>query len=323
MITTFTASGSARITVFALPARTLYGSLRLSWLSYLGDTERQRAASIPTPAGTIKYLSTQALMRAIAAARLDISPRKAHLIEVNRSCTLCTSTKPHGKPRIAGVNFNMSQVNSLSVGGFCPSPALVFGVDLESLDTRLFPGFARVTLNSTERAVYDTAEPAIRTALGLALWTAKEAVLKATGYGLSIPPTRVRVQLPDTFASSITRAFATHRAGNEMSHSPVAEARATLTFPATGSDSPHNSAAKEQEFYISWRALTLHPDAKNNPHSGSEPEQFLLATATLGEPHNASVYPVSTPTDIRHALSNHPYRDLQLLEHKRTTIAPR
>ena len=99
-----TARPSERVQIFALLTRTMYGSLRFSWLSYLGLAEQQHAAQLPTSTAAVSYLSTQALMRAMAAARLDVPSSAASEIEVDRSCALCTSGKKHGKPRIAGVN---------------------------------------------------------------------------------------------------------------------------------------------------------------------------------------------------------------------------
>ena len=63
MIPTVSTSGGAQVAVFALPTRTMYSGLRVSWLSYLGAAEQRRAAELPTPVGAVSYLSTQALMR--------------------------------------------------------------------------------------------------------------------------------------------------------------------------------------------------------------------------------------------------------------------
>ncbi|MDU2146045.1 MAG: 4'-phosphopantetheinyl transferase superfamily protein, partial [Staphylococcus sp.] len=197
--------------IFALPTRTMYGSLRFSWLSYLGLAEQQHAAQLPTSTAAVSYLSTQALMRAMAAARLDVPSSAASEIEVDRSCTLCTSGKKHGKPRIAGVNFNMSQVNPLVVGAFSRNSSAVLGVDVETLDARLFSGFARLALSNEERAFYKRVaqeRPApVLHLLSVALWTAKEAVLKATGHGLSVVPSLVRVQLTDDLLDALELAM--------------------------------------------------------------------------------------------------------------------
>ncbi|MFC2683740.1 MAG: 4'-phosphopantetheinyl transferase family protein [Rothia mucilaginosa] len=196
-----TARPSERMQIFALPTRTMYGSLRFSWLSYLGLAEQQHAAQLPTSTAAVSYLSTQALMRAMAAARLDVPSSAASEIEVDRSCTLCTSGKKHGKPRIAGVNFNMSQVNPLVVGAFSRNSSAVLGVDVETLDARLFSGFARLALSNEERAFYEQVaqeRPApVLHLFSVALWTAKEAVLKATGHGLSVVPSLVRAHPTD------------------------------------------------------------------------------------------------------------------------------
>ena len=92
------------ISVFTLPTRTFTGGLRFTWLDYVGEQARRKAASIHSPSASVSYLATEALMRALAAPRLGISGRSARTITVDRSCRLCTSGKPHGKPRIAGVN---------------------------------------------------------------------------------------------------------------------------------------------------------------------------------------------------------------------------
>ena len=53
MITTVSTSGGAQVAVFALPTRTMYSGLRVSWLSYLGAAEQRPAAELPTPVGAV------------------------------------------------------------------------------------------------------------------------------------------------------------------------------------------------------------------------------------------------------------------------------
>ena len=53
-----TARPSECVQIFALPTRTMYGSLRFSWLSYLGLAEQQHAAQLPTSTAAVSYLST-------------------------------------------------------------------------------------------------------------------------------------------------------------------------------------------------------------------------------------------------------------------------
>ena len=325
-----TARPSERVQIFALPTRTMYGSLRFSWLSYLGLAEQQHAAQLPTSTAAVSYLSTQALMRAMAAARLDVPSSAASEIEVDRSCTLCTSGKKHGKPRIAGVNFNMSQVNPLVVGAFSRNPSAVLGVDVETLDARLFSGFARLALSNEERAFYERVaqeRPApVLHLLSVALWTAKEAVLKATGHGLSVVPSLVRVQfseqLLDAFELAMTEEPLGEIADDEAlsggtSHTPEPTAlrvltQDSLTAQATFSTPPGSSQggdqggeAAERSFSLQWVPVAL-PDAENPEHA----QKMLIALAVEnpaeGEPAQveAQLLPVATPLELKRLLTD-------------------
>lgn len=305
----------------------MYGPLRFSWLSYLGLAEQQHAAQLPTPAAAVSYLSTQALMRAMAAARLDVPSSAASEIEVDRSCTLCTSGKKHGKPRIAGVNFNMSQVNPLVVGAFSRNPSALLGVDVETMDARLFSGFARLALSDEERTFYERVaqeRPASALLLlSLALWTAKEAVLKATGHGLSVVPSLVRVQFSEQLLDALETTL-----GAETSEDPIhgpedsgTEAsentgsneellknltgetlRASAVFRAPSDDTEDNP---ERTFALRWVPVAL-PDTENPEQA----QKMLIALAVEnpaeGEPAQVEVelLPVATPLELKRLLAD-------------------
>lgn len=322
-----TARPSERVQIFALPTRTMYGSLRFSWLSYLGLAEQQHAAQLPTSTAAVSYLSTQALMRAMAAARLDVPSSAASEIEVDRSCTLCTSGKKHGKPRIAGVNFNMSQVNPLVVGAFSRNSSAVLGVDVETLDARLFSGFARLALSDEERTFYERVaqeRPApVLHLLSVALWTAKEAVLKATGHGLSVVPSLVRVQFSEQLLDALEAALGAESpkgpardpedpgagapestdSNEELLKDLTGETlRASATFRAPGDDTEGNP---ERAFILRWVPVAL-PDAENPEHA----QKMLIALAvenpTEGEPAQveAQLLPVATPLELKRLLTD-------------------
>ena len=282
-----TARPSERVQIFALPTRTMYGSLRFSWLSYL------------------------------AAARLDVPSSAASEIEVDRSCTLCTSGKKHGKPRIAGVNFNMSQVNPLVVGAFSRNSSAMLGVDVETLDARLFSGFARLALSNEERAFYERVaqeRPApVLHLLSVALWTAKEAVLKATGHGLSVVPSLVRVQLSDDLLDALEFAM-NEEAPNDLLDGGTPEPGAlrvltqdSLTAHATFSaPTPQGGGdAIERSFSLQWVPVAL-PDAENPEHA----QKMLIALAVEnpaeGEPTQveAQLLPVATPLELKRLLTD-------------------
>lgn len=314
-----TARPSERVQIFALPTRTMYGSLRFSWLSYLGLAEQQHAAQLPTSTAAVSYLSTQALMRAMAAARLDVPSSAASEIEVDRSCTLCTSGKKHGKPRIAGMNFNMSQVNPLVVGAFSRNSSAVLGVDVETLDARLFSGFARLALSDEERTFYERVaqeRPApVLHLLSVALWTAKEAVLKATGHGLSVVPSLVRVQLTEELLDALELAMNEEVPGDFLDSDapePTAlrvltqdslTAQATFSVPHVGNQG--GGEAAERSFSLQWVPVAL-PDAENPEHS----QKMLIALAVEnpaeGEPAQveAQLLPVATPLELKRLLTD-------------------
>ena len=322
-----TARPSERVQIFALPTRTMYGSLRFSWLSYLGLAEQQHAAQLPTPTAAVSYLSTQALMRAMAAARLDVPSSAASEIEVDRSCTLCTSGKKHGKPRIAGVNFNMSQVNPLVVGAFSRNCSAVLGVDVETLDARLFSGFARLALSDEERTFYERVaqeRPApVLHLLSVALWTAKEAVLKATGHGLSVVPSLVRVQLTDDLLDALELAMNEEDPGelldSNVLDSNVPEPTAlrvltqdSLTTQATFSAPQSSNQGGNQggeaigrRFSLQWIPVAL-PDTENPEHA----QKMLIALAVENpagsEPAQveAQLLPVATPLELKRLLTD-------------------
>ena len=328
------------ISVFTLPTRTFTGGLRFTWLDYVGEEARRKAASIHSPSASVSYLATEALMRALAAPRLGISGRSARTITVDRSCRLCTSGKPHGKPRIAGVNFNMSQVPSLAAGGFCAQQQVVLGIDLEAVQASLFPGFARVALTVDERAAYESLPPGQQQAAGVAIWTAKEAVLKATGHGLSVSPQTVQIECDDATLAMVSAlcepANPLDAPGrqdrpceHELSVSPRVSVRATLTLPEdsdtsteetsaggenTGKHQPpktrdisdeNTPANRERSFFITWSVLTLSPVAHptaDTARRAEHPERFLLAVATEDTVPVVDVHSVATPLDVKRLL---------------------
>ena len=328
------------ISVFTLPTRTFTGGLRFTWLDYVDEEARRKAASIHSPSASVSYLATEALMRALAAPRLGISGRSARTITVDRSCRLCASGKPHGKPRIAGVNFNMSQVPSLAAGGFCAQQQVVLGIDLEAVQASLFPGFARVALTVDERAAYESLPPGQQQAAGVAIWTAKEAVLKATGHGLSVSPQTVQIECDDATLAMVSAlcepANPLDAPGrqdrpceHELSVSPRVSVRATLTLPEDSDTSAEETSAggedagkhqppktrdisgenahegSERSFFITWSVLTLSPVAHPTADMAgraAHPERFLLAVATEDTVPVVDVHSVATPLDVKRLL---------------------
>jgi phosphopantetheinyl transferase len=68
------------------------------------------------------------------------------------------------------------------------------GVDIELVQPRP-TNFAQEFFTAAEQARLNAAPPDLRDLLTTALWSAKEATLKATGYGLTVDPRQVECML--------------------------------------------------------------------------------------------------------------------------------
>ena len=234
----------------------------------------------------------------------------------------------------------MSQVPSLAAGGFCAQQQVVLGIDLEAVQASLFPGFARVALTVDERAAYESLPPGQQQAAGVAIWTAKEAVLKATGHGLSVSPQTVQIECDDATLAMVSAlcepANPLDAPGrqdrpceHELSVSPRVSVRATLTLPedsdtsaeetpAGGEDTGKHQTPKtrdisdenahegsERSFFITWSVLTLSPTAHPTADTAgraAHPERFLLAVATEDTVPVVDVHSVATPLDVKRLL---------------------
>ncbi|MEJ6391561.1 4'-phosphopantetheinyl transferase family protein [Gymnodinialimonas ulvae] len=103
---------------------------------------------------------------------------------------------PWGKPalRDGAVAFNLSHSGALAV--LAISRAGPVGIDVERIDRTIdVPGLSQSCFLPAERAVLDALEPDARQRRFFAFWTAKEAVMKRTGQGMSLPPLEIALQL--------------------------------------------------------------------------------------------------------------------------------
>ncbi|WP_165350439.1 4'-phosphopantetheinyl transferase family protein [Xylanimonas protaetiae] len=110
-----------------------------------------------------------------------------------RRCRVCGSTE-HGKPEVAaalavGVHVSLAHTRRRLVAAAARGPV---GVDVEDVAAVAAHPVADVLLSDAERAAGHPldAESLTRT------WVRKEALLKATGHGLHVPPSAVTLSLP-------------------------------------------------------------------------------------------------------------------------------
>ena len=111
----------------------------------------------------------------------------------------------HGKPSIrhpeTSIRFNLSHSDDLMVAAFTSETEV--GVDIEKID----PRFAATEISARfftpqEHALIEEREEG-RTEIFLRFWTAKEAVMKATGLGLNLEPNAIAMALDPLRITSI------------------------------------------------------------------------------------------------------------------------
>lgn len=173
--------------------------VRLGWLvapavptaadeALLDPAERARAARLLAPEARATFVAAHAAVRRLLAETTGTAPD-----------TLRFAAGPHGKPRLdppCGVAFNLSHSGRVVV--IATAGLEVLGVDVErlTLDRPHARLAARFFAEAEAAAVAAAPAGPRRRRLFCHLWTAKEAVLKALGTGLTVPLREVVVD-PD------------------------------------------------------------------------------------------------------------------------------
>ncbi|MCW0213300.1 MAG: 4'-phosphopantetheinyl transferase superfamily protein [Pseudonocardia sp.] len=147
-------------------------------VSLLDAHERERLGAFRREIDRARYLAAHALTRLVLGERLGADP--ASLV-LDRTCRC---GKPHGKPRLAAGGPEFSLTHSGDRVGVAVSADGPVGLDVEQLRTLSdLDGLASHALSPTERREHPPADAGAF----LTTWTRKEALLKATGEGLSSP----------------------------------------------------------------------------------------------------------------------------------------
>lgn len=252
-----------RLALFLMPPETLRSGHGVSWLAYVGMTEQKRAAEYASPEEAMSYAAQHTLMRCIAATVLGVRDAEASQIPVDRSCNLCLKSASHGKPRLEGVNLNMARALGLAAGVYSASDTAL-GIDLITVRDHYFDGFDRIALADYEKRAVDSLLPDQARLVRQMLWCAKEAVLKASGHGLSVKPNQVMLALPPlpTDIGSV--------------HGLTAGAKAYLP-----------EQAEAVPFWITWQVYE---------------DTHLVAVASKG-PHHLEAQKVTAPYMVKRALT--------------------
>lgn len=154
---------------------------------FVSDADLASARRHAAPEDGARALAARALARLLSARVLGLPPiEAAGLGSRAAACRSCGGA--HGKPGLEGVSVNWSRSGASVMATAAVPAAGQLGVDIERVPARLFDGFDTHCLSPVE-----SSSLALRDIEGrMRLWVAKEALLKACGYGLSIPPAAVR-----------------------------------------------------------------------------------------------------------------------------------
>lgn len=162
----------------------------------LDDADRARRRELRRADDRSRFVTGRVLARRALAAELGIEPSAVRLLT---RCPACGG--PHGKPRLVGpaagaVRFSIAHAGDDVLVATCRGAAV--GVDVEPLGSAGFLASEQAgVLAAAERAVLRALAPERRDGAFMRYWTRKEALLKATGHGLTVAPDTLHVSAPD------------------------------------------------------------------------------------------------------------------------------
>jgi 4'-phosphopantetheinyl transferase len=174
-----------------------------SLIDLLDDTERRAVSRLTRDEDRERYVTAHALVRLLSADRIGVP---ADTLRFDRPCRQCGEA--HGKPRLARteraadappIAFNLAHAGDRIVVALVTGDHLDIGVDVERILAPDAPALATVgpdILSEAELSAYLRLSPRLRGEALAVWWTRKEAVLKATGDGLAVPPSDIEVTAP-------------------------------------------------------------------------------------------------------------------------------
>lgn len=157
-----------------------------AFAAVLDGGERARADRLPSEARR-DFLVAHGLLRLALARACPARPPAQWRFR----------TGSHGKPEpedAPGLRISLSHARGLAVAAVSRAgPVGVDGEAIEAVHAR--PGTAALLCDPAELAAWRRLGPEARTDAFFALWTLKEALLKASGLGLSLDPRSIRCGL--------------------------------------------------------------------------------------------------------------------------------
>ena len=202
----------------------------LAFPSTLSAAELSRAASFKFASDATRWAHWRAALREILATTLGIPPSAVPL-------EATPSGKPFLRPPHGWLHFNLSHCKELALVALATDGPV--GIDVESTSRAIdLPECATSFCHPHELATTLPPESL------LDLWTAKEALLKSLGTGLTHPPTAVHILPPEAPGAPRTATSDTPLPGIEsirihrLHHPDLAHFSAAIALPQT-TDSIH------------------------------------------------------------------------------------
>jgi len=155
-----------------------------AYLGVLNETERERMAALRRHEDRLRFGAAAALLRTVVGAETGTPPER---VAVHRSCPDCQ--RPHGRPTLPGLGLHASVSHSGARVAVALTRVGPVGVDVEEPRDVLFAELSDRVLGEGERA-HDAGA-------FYRYWTRKESAVKATGDGLRVSLSGVRVSPPD------------------------------------------------------------------------------------------------------------------------------
>lgn len=153
----------------------------------LSTDEQARAERLLSPQHQERFIVAHSWLRSILSLYLDMSPAAIHF-------HFTTHKKPYlAHPNGIPLNFNLSHSVDLAVCAITLENEI--GIDIEKMETESKDDLAKRFFSQTEYNLITNAPLATRTSIFYQIWARKEAILKATGKGLSTPLNQFSVSI--------------------------------------------------------------------------------------------------------------------------------
>lgn len=150
-----------------------------SHIKLLTPDENKRAERFRFTLHRQRFIAARASLRLILSQYLSIAPEK-----------ICFAYSSHHKPSLShpsdtNLQFNLAHSSDFAIYAVALEQAL--GVDVEVIEARQVAAIAERFFSPQENEALNNLAPADRVKAFYHIWSCKEAIIKATGKGLSQP----------------------------------------------------------------------------------------------------------------------------------------